>query len=99
MRMRLAGVSRLKAPSGGVKYPRQVAPTTGSLILVPPDPMRCSKFFNLNWWKGYCYLLVMVPRVGDGDPSFSVHPTCYVVDFASTGYRCSRYQSLWFWFN
>ena len=31
-----AGASRLKAPSGGVKYPGLVAPTTGSLILVPP---------------------------------------------------------------
>ena len=29
-----AGASRLKAPSGGVKCPGQVAPTTGSLILV-----------------------------------------------------------------
>ena len=47
-----AGASRLKAPSGGVKYPGQVAPTTGPFILVPPDPRRmCSKFvFNLNWW-------------------------------------------------
>ena len=33
-------------------------------------------FLNLNWWKGYCYhkILIMVPRVGDGDPSFPVHP-------------------------
>ena len=27
-----AGASRLKAPSGGVKYPGQVAPTTESLL-------------------------------------------------------------------
>ena len=44
----------------------------------PPDPRRrcCSTFLNLNWWKGYCYhkILIMVPRVGDGDPSFPVHP-------------------------
>ena len=44
----------------------------------PPDPRRrcCSLFLNLNWWKGYCYhkILIMVPRVGDGDPSFPVHP-------------------------
>ena len=45
----------------------------------PPDPRRrCSKFLNLNWWKGHCYhykiFLIMVPRVGDGDPSFLVHP-------------------------
>ena len=32
-----AGASGLKAPSRGVKYPGQVAPTTGSLILVPPQ--------------------------------------------------------------
>ena len=31
-----AGASRLKAHSGCVKYPGQVAPKTGSLILVPP---------------------------------------------------------------
>ena len=44
----------------------------------PPDPRRrcCSTFLNLNWWKGYCYhkILIMVPRLGDGDPSFPVHP-------------------------
>ena len=59
-----AGVSRLKAPSGEVKNPSQVAPITRSLILGPPR--RCSKFFNLNWWKGYCYheILIMVPRGG-----------------------------------
>ena len=48
-----AGSSRLKAQSGGVKYPVQVAPTTGSLILgFPPDPRwrRCSKVLNLNWF-------------------------------------------------
>ena len=32
----------------------------------------------LNWRKGYCYhykiVLIMVTRVGDGDPSFPVHP-------------------------
>ena len=33
-----AGASRLKAPSGGVQYPSQVAPTTGSLTVVPPRP-------------------------------------------------------------
>ena len=33
-----AGASRLKVPSEGVKYPGQVAPTTGSLIFVPPRP-------------------------------------------------------------
>ena len=26
---------------------------------------RSSKFLNLSCWKGYCYLLIMVPRVGD----------------------------------
>ena len=39
-------MSRLKAPNGGgggaeegcVKCPGQVAPTTGSLVLVPPRP-------------------------------------------------------------
>ena len=46
-----AGASHMKAPSGGVKYPGQMVPTTGSLILVHPDPRRCSKFLNLNWWK------------------------------------------------
>ena len=30
--------SRLKAPSGCVIYPGQVAPTTRSLIVVPPRP-------------------------------------------------------------
>ena len=34
-----AGASHLKAHSGGVKYPGQVAPATGSFILVPPRPM------------------------------------------------------------
>ena len=52
-----------------------VVPTIKSLILVPPDPRRrSSKFLNVNWWKGYCYLLIMVPRVGDGDPSFRSTP-------------------------
>ena len=58
-----AGVSRLKTP------------TNGFLILVSQDPRRrWSKFLNLNWWKGYCYhkIWIMVPRVGDGDPSFPV---------------------------
>ena len=50
----------------------------GLKLWFPPDPRRCSKFLNLNWWKGHCYhykiFLIMVPRVGDGDPSFPVHP-------------------------
>ena len=45
------GVSRLKAPSGEVKNPGQVAPTTGSLILFPPPPPT-PKVFKVS---GYCY--------------------------------------------
>ena len=41
--------SRMKAHSGGVKYPGQVAPTTGSLILVPPEPMRLFVILNYNF--------------------------------------------------
>ena len=33
-----ASASPLKPPSGGVKCPGQVAHTTGSKIVVPPDP-------------------------------------------------------------
>ena len=59
-----AGAARLKARSGGVKYPGQVAPTTGPLILVPPRPKEevFTVFLNLNCWKGYCYhkILIMV---------------------------------------
>ena len=63
--------------SGGVKYPGQVAPTTRSLFWFPADPRRrCSKFFNLNLWKGYCYnkILLIVPRVGTGTHPFQSTP-------------------------
>ena len=51
-----AGTSNLKAPSGGVKYPGQVEPTTRYLILSPPIPKEkttvnsgfITQFFSLN---------------------------------------------------
>ena len=82
----IAGVSQLMAPSGEVENPGQVAPTTRSLILVPPTPKEevFKVFFNLNWWKGYCYhkILLMVPRVGDGDHPFRPPPKfnkCHII--------------------
>ena len=71
-----AGASRLKAPSGEVKNPGQVAPTTGSLISVLPDPRRrCSKFLNLNWWKGRILLPFSKGTQGGGrGPIFSDPP-------------------------
>ena len=74
-----AGVSHLKAPSGGGggNNPARWRLQPGLWVWFPPDlRRRCSKLLNLNWWKGYRYhkILIMVPRVGDGDPSFPVHP-------------------------
>ena len=65
-------------PSGGVKCPGQVAPTTGSCGSLRPKK-EVFKVFELNWWKGRGYhyskiFFIMVPRVGDGDPFFPVHP-------------------------
>ena len=62
-----------------MECPSRRPPQLGLRFWFPPDPRRCcSLFLNLNWWKGYCYhkILIMVPRVGDGDgdPSFPVHP-------------------------
>ena len=60
-----AGVSRLKAPSGGWKVPARWRLQPGLKFWSPPQNprRRCSELFNLNWWKGYCYLLIMAPRV------------------------------------
>ena len=64
-----AGASHLKAPSGKVKHPGQVAPTSACLILVPPRPKEEVERILLPSYD----FVIMVPKVGDGDPSFPVH--------------------------
>ena len=75
-----AGASSLRVPMGVLNVLAGGRLQLGLRFWFPPDPRRrcCSTFLNLNWWKGHYYLykifLIMVPRVGDGDPSFPVHP-------------------------
>ena len=60
-----AGMSRLKEPSGEVKYPGQVAPTTRSLILVHPRPKEeVFKVFEPKLWKGYCDHNILTRQLG-----------------------------------
>ena len=80
----LAGVRNVIAgvPSGGAKCHSRRRLQPGLKLWFHPDPMRrCSKLFNLNWWKGHCYhykiFLIMVPRVGGRGPILSGPPIIF----------------------
>ena len=91
-----AGASRLKAPSGGVKYPGQVAPTTGSLIVVPPRPKE--EVFKVVEPKLVERILLPFSngtQGGGGDPPFPVHPcVTYVCTLAGVVLYMYGHQSI-----